>query len=152
MNNKGITTIDTVADFFISQIDMTPKKLQKICYYAYAWYLTMYGERLFDEQFEGWVHGPVSPQLYRKYSGYGWCCIPKKEKPHLECNLEEFLNIILNTFGEYDGNELEAMTHAETPWIESRKGLSSEQAGNVVINDDTMKAFYDRLRNDGQVE
>ena len=33
-------TVSNVAKWFLSKESMTPKKLQKIVYYAYAWFLT----------------------------------------------------------------------------------------------------------------
>ena len=54
---------------------MTHKKLQKLCYYAYSWFIYMENDdienienRLFEEKFQAWVHGPVNYELYLKYS------------------------------------------------------------------------------------
>ncbi|EGE9348465.1 hypothetical protein IBL91_003145, partial [Listeria monocytogenes] len=59
-------TADQVADWFLCRKAMTPKKLQKMLYYAYAWTLTLTNDnpddlknKLFPEKFEAWVHGPV---------------------------------------------------------------------------------------------
>ena len=61
-----------VANWFISKGDISPKKLQKLVYYAYAWYLTFMNDsdnelnnRLFEDRAEAWIHGPVFPKLYR---------------------------------------------------------------------------------------
>lgn len=61
-----------VADYFIwlandSGSFISNLKLQKLVYYAQAWYLAIYGQSLFDEDFEAWVHGPIIPSLYQKY-------------------------------------------------------------------------------------
>ena len=45
-----------LADAFLSIESMTHKKLQKLCYYAKAWYLALYDENLVTEEFEAWVH------------------------------------------------------------------------------------------------
>ncbi|WP_374049741.1 type II toxin-antitoxin system antitoxin SocA domain-containing protein [Paenibacillus larvae] len=35
-------------------------------------------KKLFDDNFEAWVHGPVNPQLYTEYREYGWQEIPQE--------------------------------------------------------------------------
>ena len=68
-------TVFDVADWFLGKDSMSPKKLQKIVYYAYAWVLTLMNEsendldiKLFDSRIEAWVHGPVIPELYHNSS------------------------------------------------------------------------------------
>lgn len=132
---------------------MTPKKLQKMCYYAYSWYLTLYNKNLFDDgKFEAWVHGPVNVKLYRKYREYGWSNIEKQKEPELNIELKGFLNLIFDTFSRYDGDQLEIMTHSEEPWLEARKGYEPDEACNVLISDDTIKSFYSRLGEKNQME
>lgn len=36
-------------------------------------------ERLFDAEFQAWVHGPVNTEIFSKYRNYGWNPI-KSEK------------------------------------------------------------------------
>ena len=60
-----MSDIRKVAQYFLSKESMSHKKLQKLCYYAQAWYLANYGKPLMPNRFEAWVHGPVSPDLYR---------------------------------------------------------------------------------------
>lgn len=153
MTRRNITSIDIVSNYFLSKESMSQKKLQKICYYAYSWYLTLYDELLFDNgKFEAWVHGPVNPGLYSKYKTYGWRDIPSRREPQLDMGIKEFLDIIYNTFGDYTGDELESMTHSESPWIKARQGLEPEVPSNNIIDDVTIKSFYSSLMENGQVE
>lgn len=94
---------------------MTHKKLQKLCYYAYAWNLALKGEKLFKERFQAWVHGPVSPQLYKKYREHGWQTIPPDDAPLLQNDVIEVLETVYETYGEFTGDELESLTHSELP-------------------------------------
>lgn len=55
-----------LAKAFLYISSMTNKKLQKLCFYAKAWYLALYDENLISEPFEAWVHGAVQPSLYQK--------------------------------------------------------------------------------------
>lgn len=136
-------TIFDVANWFLSQNSMTHKKLQKLCYYAQAWHLALFGRKMFDEGFEAWVHGPVNSSLYQKYKEYGWIEIPMyKEQLNLEYKDTDFLERIWATYGEYDGHQLEALTHSETPWINARAGLSPWQNSNNKISEMDMKNYY----------
>ena len=108
-----------LADSFLTIQAMTHKKLQKLCYYAKAWYLAFNDENLIDEPFEAWVHGAVQPSLYHKYRSYGFQLIPMFTG-NLSQLPEEFLSFsreIFETYGEYSGDELEKINHQELPWI-----------------------------------
>ena len=64
---------------------LTNLKLQKLLYYAQAWYLANYQKPLFDEPIEAWVHGPVVVQVYNEFRDYGCDRIGKMidEEPDL---------------------------------------------------------------------
>ena len=77
-------TVDNIADFFLSKESISPKKLQKLVYYSYAWSIALLNDspeniqfKLFESDVEAWVHGPVVPELYRKYKDFGWQEIPQ---------------------------------------------------------------------------
>ena len=99
-----------IADFFLSKDSLTPKKLQKLVYYAYAWFIALNNENedeitnvLFNEQPEAWIHGPVFPSLYDRYKGYNWNEIEKKEidSSKLNKDLKAFLNDAWMKFGKF---------------------------------------------------
>ena len=55
--------IDDVVNFFMSKSAMSPKKLQKLLYYAYGWTLALLNESVdeihnkwFDDPIESWIH------------------------------------------------------------------------------------------------
>ena len=43
---------------------LSNRKLQKLVYLAYGFYLVFENKKLFDEKFEAWPHGPVCKKLY----------------------------------------------------------------------------------------
>ena len=146
----AVTDTLTVADFFRTKGEMTHKKLQKLIYYAYAWFITVYNENsddiinvLTEEQPEAWVHGPVFRTVYDKFKYSSWC-IPKLDNPELNLSQEviNFLEQIWDVFGKYDGDQLEFMTHHETPWIEARGNISPMSSSSVRLNDKTIFNFY----------
>lgn len=155
MKEMGELTVFDVADFFRSKGKMTHKKLQKLVYYAYAWYIALYNEskesitnKLFDNcHFEAWVHGPVCPELYRKFSdNYG---MVSKYNGSLNQNitdeLKKFLELIYKTFGKYSGDELESMTHSEMPWQNARDALPAYEPSNKTVSEIDMFEFYNSL-------
>lgn len=74
-------TVDALTKIIISlRDDITNKKLQKLAYYVYAWYLTLYNQPITNLSFEAWDHGPVSRKIYNLYKGYGWNTIPRYKR------------------------------------------------------------------------
>lgn len=140
---KKTGDIFDLADAFLSISSMTHKKLQKLCYYAKAWYLALYDENLITEHFEAWVHGAVQPDLYQKYKIYGFSYIPKVFNTSYVP--EEFLSFsreIYESYGGLDGDELERINHREDPWIKARGDLKPWQNSNQEIDEQDMKKFY----------
>lgn len=148
-----VTTVDDIAKAFLSFEPMTHKKLQKLCYYAYSWYYTLYNRKLFKNRFEAWVHGPVDPTLYDDYRIYGWRDIPQYNMPlELDDEITEFIDAVYDSYGKFDGDELEYLTHKETPWLNARNGLPHYVPSNSPIEDKDIKDHYMKAFKDGQNE
>lgn len=141
---KAQYDINTVANWFLNKSPMSHKKLQKLTYYAEAWHHALYNSPLLrDCHFEAWVHGPVCPALYEQYKDYGWADIPKiNNKPDIDNETNEFLEIVYATYGEFSGHQLEDITHNEAPWKEARTGLEEFEPSNNIINPETMRKYY----------
>jgi uncharacterized phage-associated protein len=140
---KKITIFD-VAKTFLTMESMQHKKLQKLCYYAQAWHLALRKKRLFDNKFEAWIHGPVCPELYQEYKEYGWNPIPKEDRlpENIDKETMEFLEDVFNTYGEFNGDQLEYLSHQEKPWKEARNGLEEWEPSNNEIDEDIMRDYY----------
>ena len=148
-------TVFDVANFFRSKEKMTHKKLQKLVYYAYAWYIALNNDSKDNIQnvlckntvFEAWVHGPVCHVLYDEYSNnYGM--VEKyngKLNPLITGELKKFLEKIYKTFGKFTGDDLEAMSHRETPWQNARNTLSPSEPSNEPISEADMFVYYNNL-------
>lgn len=144
VKEKGIYSL---ANAFLCIESMTHKKLQKLCYYAKAWYLALYDTNIISEDFEAWVHGAVQPELYQQYKSYGFSFIPK-----LNCDdysipeeYHSFAQEIFSAYGHLNGDELERLNHSEDPWLNARKGLKPWQGSSNVIKEDDMKSYYRSL-------
>lgn len=150
-DKNGYYSINDVISWFLARDSMSPKKLQKLLYYAYAWTLTLGNEsaeslenKLFKERFEAWVHGPVVPSIYHRFKEYGFSNIPRNEEEMVlfDEEIEDVLNQVWEVYGQYNGNELESMTHQEAPWINARKGLSPIEPSKNIISDVDIFNFY----------
>lgn len=139
-------TVFDVAKAFLYIEPMSHKKLQKLCYYAQAWYLALYDVALFNQKFAAWIHGPVCPQLYDKYRESGWQNIDKgNEVPEVIMRDERIfshINEIYRIYGGLSGDQLEYLTHSELPWREARAGLKEYEPSTTFINEDIIKNFY----------
>ena len=154
MKDNKITVFDVV-NYFRSKESMTHKKLQKLVYYAYAWYIALNNEdktilntKLFDGcHFEAWVHGPVCPLLYNEYSNnYGRVDKYKgRVNENITGEIKSFLDLIYKTFGKYTGDELETMTHKEMPWQNARDNLKPYEPSKKQILEEDMFVFYNSL-------
>lgn len=137
-------SIFEIANWFLLKETMTHKKLQKLCYYAQAWFYALKDFRLTDATFEAWVHGPVSPVLYDKFKAFGYHAIKLAGNyiPRIAPEDEELLESVWQTYGDHTGNALEALSHSEPPWIEARMGYDPDERCNVPISVDIMKKYY----------
>jgi uncharacterized phage-associated protein len=153
MSTKVKTSKHTAYDvalYFISisnekVMGITNKKLQKLVYYAQAWFLAVFDEKLFDDSIEAWVHGPAVPSLYRKFKMFTYNYITldtSSVKFNFDKNELGLLENIWNVYGKYDAEYLEALTHSETPWQSARIGLELGDISKNVIDLDIMKNYY----------
>ncbi|MEH2081354.1 MAG: type II toxin-antitoxin system antitoxin SocA domain-containing protein [Nostoc sp.] len=142
------TTAAAIADYFIWLANETGSylsnlKLQKLVYYAQAWHLGIYGQSLFDEDFEAWIHGPVIPGLYQEYKSFGWKPILKNAEPqHFSQEIRDFLEELTEAYFGCDAFELEQMTHHEDPWIKARGNLSLDTSSNAILSKESMRDYY----------
>lgn len=123
------------------------KKVQKLVYYAYSWYIVVNNQkeqnienRLVKQRPEAWIHGPVFHELF-EYMTYKRESFMQREI-NLTENTKRFLNTIIELYGRYTGNQLEDMTHNELPWQEARGNLPANERSRNLIRDDTIFSYY----------
>lgn len=150
---SSVTSIENVAKLFLTYDSMTHKKLQKLCYYAYAWHLTLLKKPLFNEKFQAWVHGPVSPELYQQYKNHGWREIPQVNTfstEDFDSSVSDLIDAVYASYGHLSGDELELLTHEEAPWLSARNGLPNHAPSQEVIKDEVIGNYYSKLFESGQ--
>lgn len=142
-----------IADSFLSRENVMPhKKLQKLCYYAYAWNLSLHNKELFDGKFEAWVHGPVDPDLYDKYRKEYEVFFNSDNYSKLDKKTEKFIDCIYNRYGCLSALELEALSHFEDPWKIARGKIPSFKPSKNPIQMDHIKDFYKKTYGDITIE
>lgn len=140
----GKYSVFEIANWFLAKSSMSHLKLQKLCYYAQAWFYTVNNRRLMDTDFQAWVHGPVSPALYERFKDFGYNIINIVGEYHTCIEKEDLaiLEKVWKKYSSYSASELEIMTHEELPWIEARTGYADSERCQVVILPKTMKVYY----------
>jgi uncharacterized phage-associated protein len=143
-----------IAKWFLCNIDreagasITHLKLQKLLYYAQAWYMVLSDDErpLFRERIEAWTHGPVVREVYNNYSEYGYDNLPiPNECIELDAEEEEVLGEVLRVYGKFDAKYLEELTHQELPWKSTRGNLPLEARCVDEIPLPVIKDFYSEM-------
>lgn len=150
-----MVNIKQIANGFRSFEGMSPKKLQKLCYYAYAWDNALEINEIEKTRFEAWVHGPVSPDIYFAHRQSGPYSIPgistKLEELFENEEVIELIEQIWRIYGKFSGDELEIMTHEEGPWKIARGDIKPWESSNARIEEVDMMLYYSKLLDkDGQ--
>ena len=105
--------------------------------------------RLFENDIQGWVHGPVSVTLYKAFPFKGMECLEPlngvDDIPVTDKQTIGVLEEVYDVYKDFSGNELEAMTHKQDPWIESRESLEPYEPGKKYLKDETIFRYFCHL-------
>lgn len=150
------TSIFEIVNWFLHVQMMTHKKLQKLLYFSYGIYLAEYNEdinnlenKLFPNNFQAWVHGPVDPNVYEIYknNGVNYLFV---EKPYVNTFNERILstlNRVMEIYGNYEADELEQISHNQLPWKNARKGLGPTDISTNSISDEDIYITFIKILN-----
>ncbi|MCX6719009.1 MAG: DUF4065 domain-containing protein [Candidatus Taylorbacteria bacterium] len=121
---------------------ITNLKLQKILYFAQAYYLAKLGKALFSDPIEAWGYGPVIPTVYHLYKSKGSDpIISEKDQSCISSEDKENIKKIWDTFGGYSASRLVDIAHAHTPWREANESSSK------IISHKAIADYYSPLLN-----
>ncbi|GAC42831.1 Panacea domain-containing protein [Paenibacillus popilliae] len=146
-------TVSDVADYFLDKFKregctVTHLKLQKMCYYAQAYYLAEYGEEMFSSTFEAWKHGPVSRALYSRFRKARHRPLPFPSSVNMNvftsCMLG-VMDVVWNKFWDKDPNWLKKQTHMEIPWRQARGTTPYGESCSEIIDTNVMQDYYKGL-------
>ena len=134
---------------------MSHLKLQKILYYVQALHLAYFDTPIIEDDFQAWLHGPVSRKVYDQIKGHS---VLYTEVTYIYNEGEEYPNVILKElitkdqlelvneiidgYGKLTASQLENLTHSEKPWLDARVGYGVADRCEVVITKEAMRDFY----------
>lgn len=142
-------------------------KLQKLLYYAHAWYLALNDKPLFEEDFEAWPWGPVVRDIYYQTKDFGrapvtqfvWRLTPTPagkifvdvsfETPRVDDpELKAFLKQVWDTHKRYSGVQLSNSTHGATePWGIIKSRVKTLEHKPTIPNELIAEVFKKKLEN-----
>jgi uncharacterized phage-associated protein len=155
---KSLSRVDSavLAEYILQNYgSMSHLKLQKLVYYIEALHLAYFDKSLIDDDFQAWLHGPVSRKLYDVLKGYSVLYTEVEyNKAEGEADPTTVINEsltddqitlitdVLNEYSKLNSYQLEALTHEEAPWIEARKGVPMGERCENIISKEIMRAYY----------
>lgn len=141
----------TIAKWFVAWVedeeaDLSNLKLQKLLYYAQGWHLRETGKPLFQERICAWSHGPVVPEIYHQYKGFGSGDVTLSpddpfEWSDVDPETTRLLIKVWNTYGGFGAWRLRNMTPTEPPW----RNHFERDGYNVGIPNDEIREYFRSL-------
>jgi len=147
-----------------------PMKLQKLLFYAHAWYLAMKGKPLFDEDFEAWPWGPVVRNVYLETREFGREPVRervseirrvddsslefKRMAPEItDPETLQFIKAVWDTHKPLTGIELSNATHLDgEPWTIVKEQYGSLDDKPTIPNDLIRAVFEKKLADDATAD
>ena len=117
-------------------------KLQKLLYFSQRETFAILNQPLFNEVFEGWKYGPVSREVRTVFTEDGI----NAQTEDIKSESKYIINNIIQEYGALASWKLSALTHKETSWLNSRKGLKKEENGNVKIKMEDIRENAKKVR------
>jgi uncharacterized phage-associated protein len=146
--------INDICDYIIRSMNEAGEspsvlKLQKLLYYCQAWHLAIFKSPLFSGQFQAWVRGPVSREVYDRFITKTMFAPleesdvrPEFANAEIPEDVRKLVDQVIEIYGKYSDTQLAELTHRERPWIEARGGIAPQARCTTVISEETMQDTY----------
>ncbi len=139
--------------------DMSPMKLQKLVYYAHAWFMAYLSESLIEDEIQAWKYGPVIPDIYHAFKRFGNDHITSSavelsfidntllnitaEVPQDDQNAIGMIREVFKTYGRYTPIQLSNLTHSEgEPWKAIYDQYPDDLPSGLKIPDELIDACF----------
>lgn len=133
MGNRVYEALD-IAKFIVNKCTVekhpiTNLQLQKTLYFLQKKHLVEFGSCLFDDDIQAWQFGPVVPEVYYQFCGFGSGAITMKYVINLESKDIDLINPIVEDKRTKNPWDLVSETHAPgKAWdITYRNGLGNRR-------------------------
>jgi len=146
--SKNKLTANIVADLIIDFCNehgnlITNLQLQKLLYYCQAWHLALFGNRMFEDAFEAWIHGPTEPKTFKRFEHLYQSPIVQPNSNWLVAkSVTKHIENVMSAYGHMTAFELERLACQEAPWVLTRKGLPIDLPSNSIIAVDEILKYY----------
>jgi uncharacterized phage-associated protein len=141
----------TIAKWFVAyaeadDADRSNLKIQKLLYYAQGHHLARFRTALFDDTIYAWSHGPVVPDVWRAFRGFGSGDVDLSNDDSfawadVDEDTTDFLIDVWNAYGQFGAWRLRNMTHDERPWRETFDGRRNVEIPCALIDEDFSERF-----------
>lgn len=129
--------IKEVANYLIESYEAFDEKpfdnsellLHKLIYFSQRESIAITGEKLFNENIEGWRYGPVVPKLRFFFNNFS--C--KNSDYNLSETAKYIIDNVIAQYHKYKPEDLVDLTHDEYSWKVSRENLNVNERGNVLL-------------------
>ena len=151
-----------IANFFIDRakhdrISLTHMSLQKILYFAHAWYLVKFDQPLVGQPFEAWKHGPVVRVVYDQLKRCKSAPIEHrlvridvqsgtmKEANHTFTESEKsFLQTTFSYYSRFHAYKLSDLSHEKDgPWGKTWESAQNRAHLGMIISNDLIKSWFE---------
>lgn len=142
---KALDVAQYIYDYYkeIYKEKIDEMKLHKLLYFCQREKLAITNESLFNESMEGWIHGPVVPEVRAYFArAVGLMCTTNDLS-------EDDAYIIRNVICQYGNKaslELRALSHREYSWKHSREGLHDDDRGKRDLLIEDIKVDAEKVR------
>lgn len=148
--NSSDEKIRLVIAYLLNQCeDITPMALQKALYYIQGFFYAFYGKFIFEEDCEAWTHGPVYRDIYSMYADYRFDPISKIEafdSSVFTTQEKAVLDSVIRYICCYSGKVLEAFTHNESPWIDTRGDLPDGMGSERIMKKQVIGEYFVKIK------
>ncbi len=135
---------------------LTHLKLQKLLYFAQAWYFNLHGSPMFKQKIEAWNDGPVVPDVYfalKKIGGYDkydHIVLLKSDaysgldvEAELDNKIGSVLMDVYYEFADATSDQMKLLTHDTDPWKKARKQYRDSGQRNKCKEEITLALLKD---------
>lgn len=164
-NAEGYTVekdkLISAAEYLVHNVPEIQKMwMQKALYYAQGFSSALFGEFMFCEDCEAWVHGPVYRTVYgsskikaeiegqERESDDSGVYVSSVLTPKDIC----VLDAVIVAFSSYSGSVLRNFTHREAPWKQARDGIADDIPSDKIISRESIKAFFCEVCKEYKIE
>lgn len=117
-------------------------KLHKLLYFTQRESLAITGEPAFEGEFEGWKFGPVSREVRNSFFN-GEIIVPTQD---ISEGLQYIVNNVILEYGSLAAWKLSQLSHKDISWRNSRRGLSADEVGHIVLSIDDIRTDAAKIR------